>query len=137
MTMCSLGSPLLAAAQASVASRASVTVAEGTAHPVYFIFQQCCSHKGPLVGISCYGQSFLTGVSPLIHEPVVVAWFLAWKLAWGLSLGMPAGLCLGPSPGSVESNLHQRCSLRESRISWQICASVSSLQSILPGNLLS
>ena len=52
-----------------MASRVSVT--EGMAHPLYFIFQQCHGCQGPSVGISCYGQSLLTGVLPHIHEPVI------------------------------------------------------------------
>ena len=55
----------------SVASEVSVTAAEGMVHPLHFIFQQCCGHQGPSVGMSFYGQSFLTGVSSHIHEPVI------------------------------------------------------------------
>ena len=67
----SVGSPLLIAAQASVTSRMSATAAEGMAHPLHFVLQQCCGCQGPLVGIYYYGQSFLAGVSLHIHEPVI------------------------------------------------------------------
>ena len=67
-TIHSLRSPSLVAVWAFGASRASVPAAEGMAH---LILQQCCIHQGPSVGISCSGQSFLTGVSLHIHEPVL------------------------------------------------------------------
>ena len=133
-TIHSLGSPLLVAVWASLTSGASATVAERAAHPVNCILQQCSSHQCPLVGISCYGQSFLAGVLFYIHEPIISGMVPGVEFGWGLSLGMPVGLHLSSSPSNVESHLHQRHSLTEWRISWQIHASVSSSQSIFPGN---
>ena len=111
------------------------TAAEGMAHPLSFILQQCSGHQGSSVGISCYGQSFLARVLLHIHEPIISGMVPGIEFSLGSSLGMLAGLHLCSSPGSGESCLHWRHSLTESRISWQICASISLSQSIFSGNL--
>ena len=54
-----------------VASRASAAVAERAAQPLDFVFLKCCGCQHLLVGISCYGQSFFTGASLHIPEPVI------------------------------------------------------------------
>ena len=52
-------------------SGALMTAAERADHPLNYILQKCCSCQCPSVGISCYGQSFLTGVLLNIHEPII------------------------------------------------------------------
>ena len=93
LTIHNLGSPSMAA-WVSPASRASVTVPERAAHSLNFILQQCHSSQCPSVGFSCYGQSFLTGVSLHIPEPVgngMGSWpgIQLGGQAWGHHLGSP------------------------------------------------
>ena len=48
-------------------------MAERVVQPLDFVFQKCCGCQCLLLGISCYGQSFFTGTSLHIPEPVIGA----------------------------------------------------------------